>query len=95
MRYPTHRRRIPRHILMTGVQYGKIYANSKANAVFLLLEKEKEVVGAELRGTGLVKWRGMAPGSKKQLGAFYVLGDSNGNALRIRYRCAFLLSYLA
>lgn len=77
IRYLTHRRRIPRHIIMAAVQYAKIYADSKANAVFLLLGKEKKVVGAELRGTGLVKWRGMAPGSKKQLGAFYALGQSN------------------
>jgi len=77
IRYLTHRRRIPQHIVMTGVQNGQIYADSKANAVFLLLGKEKKVVGAELRGTGLVKWRGMAPGSKKELGAFYAFGQSN------------------
>lgn len=81
IRYLIHRRCIPRHIVMAEVQYGKIYADSKANAVFLLLGKEKKVVGAELRGTGLAKWRGMAPGSKKQLGAFYALGQSNRKML--------------
>jgi hypothetical protein len=51
---------------------GKLYADKKGNAVFLLLGKEKKVVGAELRGTIHSRWHGMASGSKKGLGAFYV-----------------------
>jgi hypothetical protein len=79
--YLTHCRRIPRHIVMATIQYRNLYADSKANAVFLLLGKEKKVVGAELRGTGPVQWRGMAPGSKKGLGCFYALGESNRKML--------------
>lgn len=75
--YLTDLRRIPRKIVMDLIQYGNLYADSRSNAVFLLLGKEKIVVGAELRGTGSSQWRGMAPGSKKNLGCFYVLGKSN------------------
>jgi hypothetical protein len=44
---------------------GKLYADRRGNAVFLLLGKENTPVGAELRGTGPQRWRGMAPGSQK------------------------------
>jgi hypothetical protein len=50
-----------------------LYADHRANAVFLLLGKEKKVVGAELRGTASVPWRGMAPGSRKDIGYFSIL----------------------
>jgi len=75
--YLTTHRHIPRKIVMNLIQYGNLYADSRSNVVFLLLGKEKRVVGAELRGTGSTQWRGMAPGSKKQLGCFYALGKSN------------------
>lgn len=77
IQYLTNQRRIPRETVMNLIQSGKLYADSRGNAVFLLLGKEKKVVGAELRGTGNIKWRGMAPGSKKQMGCFYVLGKYN------------------
>lgn len=61
---------------------GTLYADHKANAVFLLLAKEAHgananadaatVVGAELRGTGSIPWRGMAPGSRKDHGYFSI-----------------------
>ena len=54
------------------IKSGKLYADHKGNAVFLLLGKKNEAVGAELRGTGKKRWRGMAPGSKKKQGCFYV-----------------------
>ena len=50
----------------------KLYADNRGNAVFLLPGKEKKVVGAELRGTNDLRWHGMAPGSRKDLGCFYV-----------------------
>jgi len=75
--YLTAQRSIPRKIVMVLIEYGNLYADSRSNAVFVLLGKEKSVVGAELRGTGSTQWRGMAPGSKKQLGCFYALGKSN------------------
>ena len=51
---------------------GKLYADGRGNAVFLLLGKENTPVGAELRGTGPQRWRGMAPGLQKDLGYFSV-----------------------
>lgn len=77
IQYLTNQRRIPLKTVMHLIQSGKLYADSRGNAVFLLLGKEKKVVGAELRGTGNIRWRGMAPGSRKQMGCFYVLGQYN------------------
>lgn len=77
IQYLTDQRCIPLKIVMNLIQSGKLYGDSRGNAVFLLLGKEKRVVGAELRGTGKTQWRGMASGSKKQLGCFYVLGKCN------------------
>jgi len=54
------------------VESGRLYADKRANAVFLLLGKQNIPVGAELRGTGHCPWRGMAPGSRKDLGYFSV-----------------------
>lgn len=65
-------RSIPPEYIDALIKSGKLYADNKGNAVFLLLGKEKKAVGAELRGTGRQQWRGMAPGSKKKQGCFYV-----------------------
>jgi hypothetical protein len=55
------------------VQSGKLYADRRANAVFLLVAgKAQRPVGAELRGTGPRAWRGMAPGTRKDLGYFWI-----------------------
>ena len=73
--YLRYVRGIPGKIINLIIDSGKLYADKRGNAVFLLLGKEKKVVGAELRGTdGLrgQRWQGMASGSRKHLGAFYV-----------------------
>ena len=54
------------------IEAGSLYADNHANAVFLLLGKENRPVGAELRGTSQRPWRGMAPGSNKDMGYFCV-----------------------
>jgi len=72
MNYLRHVRRIPGQLLDSLVQSGKLYADCRANAVFLLLGKAKTIVGAELRGTTDLKWHGMSPGSRKDLGCFSV-----------------------
>jgi hypothetical protein len=55
------------------VQSGKLYADVRGNAVFLLVAgKAQRPVGAELRGTGPRTWRGMAPGTRKDLGYFWI-----------------------
>jgi hypothetical protein len=70
--YLKYDRFVPPELINFLVKSGKLYADKKANAVFLLLGKEKTVVGAELRGTTTKRWRGMATGSRKDLGFFYI-----------------------
>lgn len=72
IRYLTIERRIPPALVNRLITSGSIYADARANAVFLLLGKKNTPVGAELRGTGPHPWRGMAPGSRKNLGYFFV-----------------------
>jgi hypothetical protein len=68
--YLAHDRAITPHLIESLVEAGTLYADTRRNAVFLLLGKERRPVGAELRGTGSARWRGMAPGSQKDLGYF-------------------------
>lgn len=63
-------RAIPESLIQSLVESGELYADGRANAVFLLRGKENQLVGAELRGTGPVRWLGLAPGSRKNLGYF-------------------------
>ncbi len=44
--------------------------------MFLLIGKEKQIAGAELRGTTEIPWHGMAPGSRKDLGYFCVTNNA-------------------
>lgn len=60
------------------IDAGRLHADRRGNAVFLLLGKEQRVVGAELRGTGPRSWRGMAPGSQKNRGFFWIGGPAAG-----------------
>jgi hypothetical protein len=72
-RYLIHERCLAAHLLEPLIEVGKVYADQRANAVFLLVAgKANRPVGAELRGTGQRAWRGMAPGSRKNLGYFWV-----------------------
>jgi len=65
-------RRLPDTLLDPLIQSGNIYADARTNAVFLLLGNGQQPVGAELRGTTEYSWRGLAPGSSKDLGYFAV-----------------------
>jgi hypothetical protein len=71
-RYLIRERAIPASLIQTLIDYGRLYADNRTNAVFLLLGKENKPVGAELRGITTARWRGMAPGSQKDLGYFSV-----------------------
>jgi Protein of unknown function (DUF3991)/Toprim-like len=70
--YLVHQRRIDPELFTLLIQSGIVYADTRANAVFLLLGKENLPVGAELRGTTALPWRGLAPGSQKERGCFAV-----------------------
>lgn len=69
-RYLIEQRRLPAALLAQLLQTGRLYADARANAVFLLLGNDHRAVGAELRGTTEAPWRGLAPGSRKDLGYF-------------------------
>jgi Toprim-like/Protein of unknown function (DUF3991) len=71
-RYLVEERKLPRALLSPLVQSGIIYADVRANAVFLLVGPNVIPVGAELRGTTALAWRGMAAGSRKDRGFFFL-----------------------
>ncbi|MCY2992371.1 MAG: DUF3991 and TOPRIM domain-containing protein [Planctomycetota bacterium] len=89
--YLAQHRRLSISLLEPLVQSGKLYADSRGNAVFLLVTgKANRPVGAELRGTGPRVWRGMASGTRRDLGYFWmgapgsrqiVLGESAIDAI--------------
>lgn len=70
--YLAQQRAITPTLLEPLLQSGTLYADTRANAVFLLLGKDNLPVGAELRGTTQHLWRGLAPGSQKDLGCFSI-----------------------
>ncbi len=70
--YLARQRKIAPALLDPLIRSGTLYADTRANAVFLLLGKENIPVGAELRGTTARPWHGLAPGSQKDLGFFAV-----------------------
>ena len=72
LRYLTERRHLASALLEPLLESGRLYADPRGNAVFLLVAgKANRPVGAELRGTGPRVWRGMAPGTRKDLGYFW------------------------
>jgi len=79
-RYLHRRRGLPPDVLHPPIEAGTIYADARGNAVFLLRNEAGEPLGAELRGTGAARWRGMAPGSRKDHG-FFSVGDRNASSL--------------
>jgi len=72
-RYLIHERALAADLLEPLIAAGQVYADGRANAVFLMVAgKANRPIGAELRGTGKLPWRGMAPGSRKDRGYFWV-----------------------
>jgi hypothetical protein len=72
-RYLQERRGLAGSVLEGLIPSGKLYADRRGNAVFLLVAgKPPRPVGAELRGTGPRVWRGMASGTRKNLGFFWL-----------------------
>jgi len=71
-RYLTDERALVPFLIQRLIESGRLYADTRGNAVFVLLGKEDTPVGAELRGTTTARWRGMAPGSRKDGGYFSI-----------------------
>jgi len=82
IRYLTATRRLPRTIVQRLIKEQTMYADGRSNAVFVMRNDQGRPVGAELRGTTRVSWRGMARGSRKALGYFSV-GDARSKAVVI------------
>ena len=70
--YLVAQRRIRPALIERLLQSHDLYADHQANAVFVLRGTDHVPVGAELRGTGHTPWRGMAPGSRNNLGYFSI-----------------------
>jgi Toprim-like/Protein of unknown function (DUF3991) len=75
-RYLVGQRAFPEKLIAALMQSDELYADARANAVFLLRGEDSRPVGAELRGTGPACWRGLAPGSCRNLGYFRVQATS-------------------
>jgi hypothetical protein len=90
--YLIKQRKLPKLLVYKNIESGIIYADSNANVVFIMRGKGNAVVGAELRGTTHKKWRGIAPGSDKQKGAFYV-GTPSSKVLCLCESAIDALSY--
>jgi hypothetical protein len=77
-RYLTSQRALPGTLVEELIRSGRLYSDHRANAVFPLFPlwfhaqgaQSSVPVGAELRGTSARGWRGLAPGSRKDLGCF-------------------------
>jgi hypothetical protein len=80
IRYLERERGLPEEVLAPLVRKRRIYADTRANAVFLLRDRSGQAVGAELRGTGTIQWRGMAPGSRKAEG-YFAAGPANAQRI--------------
>ncbi len=74
-RYLVAQRGIAPDLVESVIRSGSLYADARANAVFLLSGPDGAPVGAELRGTTPQAWRGLAPGSRKDLGFFSFPAD--------------------
>lgn len=68
--YLSRKRHIQPVFIETHIENGTLYADARANAVFLLQTLDANPAGAELRGTSTAVWRGMAPGTRKDHGYF-------------------------
>ena len=74
-RYLIQPRGLSATILASLIDQGKLYADMRGNAVFVMMAgKPNRPIGAELRGTGRRVWRGLAPGTCKNTGFFWI-GD--------------------
>ena len=74
--YLVAQRAIAPALLEPLIRLGTLYADTLANAVFLLLGKGNVPVGAELRGTTQRRWRGLAVGSQKDSGFFSIPAEA-------------------
>lgn len=92
--YLTEARGLPQSLIVSCVDSGTIYADSRRNAVFLCTDPYGHTTGAELRGTGEAVYKGMAPGSRRGAG-FFTLPHVNPHEVVIAESAIDALSYRA
>jgi hypothetical protein len=92
--YLEQQRALPVTLIETLIQSGALYADAHANAVFLLWGENHQPLGAELRGTGPTRWRGLARGSRRDLGYFYVRPASSASIVLCESAIDALSCYL-
>lgn len=81
-RYLIEQRRLAADVLEPLIAAGKVYADHRGNAVFLMVAgKPNRPIGAELRGTGTQVWRGLTPGTCKDSGYFWVGAPESGKVV--------------
>lgn len=77
-RWLTRERALPADLVAALGRDGLVYADARRNAVFLATDRHRKPVGAECCGTacrpGRKPFRGMAPGSRKDHGSFWIGG---------------------
>ena len=79
-RYLVEERCLPSTLTDRLIETAALYADARANAVFVLFGKEGQPVGAELRGTSQTPWRSMAAGSRKDRG-YFAVGSTDAETL--------------
>jgi hypothetical protein len=81
--HPSHLPRVQRYLIQQRalcveivnslMDAGRLYADRRGNAVFVMVTgKPPRTIGAELRGTGTQVWRGLAPGTRRDAGYFWI-----------------------
>jgi len=70
--YLHDKRKIDAAVIDYLIHCGDLYADHRANAVFVMRSTDHVPIGAELRGTGPIRWRGIAVGSQKDGGYFRI-----------------------
>ena len=73
------------------IEKNKIYADVRGNTVFLCSDATGNVTGAEIKN---INFKGMAPGSDKAMGAFYISTSKTPNRIIITESAIDAISYL-
>lgn len=76
--YLTQTRCISHEVVQACFNKHLLYQDEKGNAVFRMLDRAGQVVGAELNGTGPARFKGIAAGSRFGHGFSFALADSPG-----------------
>lgn len=72
-RYLSQQRALRVDLVNALIDAGRLYADARGNAVFVMVAgKPPRAIGAELRGTGTRLWRGLAPGTRRDAGYFWI-----------------------